>query len=118
MSEAENTLSEATRIRFDLEEHGIEVERLGAGLDALATLMSASDPGQTEGSNDNPMLHGLGVLVAMVAERFRYHGEAVQQKSSAVLKVRAEPDKGTSKEVEIAALMEFARKATSETVNT
>lgn len=38
--------------------------------------MSASDPQQTEGSYDNPMLHGLGGLVALVAHSLRCHGVA------------------------------------------
>lgn len=116
MSERENTLSEATRASFDLENIGFEVARLGAGLDALATLMSASDPMQTEGSNSNPILHGLGALVEVIAERVRHHGDAVQGRAEAI-RVAPKPDKIKTREDELGALRNFARNAVSETAS-
>lgn len=115
MSESKNTLSETTQIAFELENIGIEVARLGGGLDALATLMSASHPTATDGSTNNPILHGLGVLVEVVSERCRYYGEAAQQKSAELIRLPAKPNKLKAKDDEIAALLKFAREAVSET---
>lgn len=117
MTESKNTLSEASQITFELENIGVEVARLGAGLDALAILMSASDPTATDGSSNNPILHGMGVLVEVVAARCLHYGEAAQQKSAELLRLSAKPPKIKTNEDEIAALLKFAREAVSETAD-
>lgn len=78
MSKEGTGLSALTEATFSLEHRGADIDRLGAGLQALATLMRASDPMQTEGAVDLPILHGLGYLLEVMGERVRNHGGMVE----------------------------------------
>jgi len=78
MSQEETTLSAVSSAAFDLEFQGADVRNLGAGLKALARLMRASDPTQTDGLNDTPILHGLGYLVEALGDQFGAHGQEIE----------------------------------------
>lgn len=74
-------LSALTHTSFDLENKATDVGRLGEGLTALARLMTATDPQQTDGYNDRPILHGLGYLVEAVGAQFREHAAAIEARA-------------------------------------
>lgn len=71
-------LSALMDAKIDLELRSAEINRIGEGLQALASLMCASDPVQTDGAVDVPILHGLGFLLDVVGEKVRYHGSLVE----------------------------------------
>lgn len=63
---------------FDIESRATDINRLGAGLTALATLMQASDPQQTDACVETPILHGLGYLVEALGAQFRAYSEDIE----------------------------------------
>ncbi|HAF56018.1 MAG TPA: hypothetical protein DCL01_12620 [Thauera sp.] len=72
-----NGLSALSAAAWEIEAHVSNVERLGAGLGALAALLQASDEEMTMGHSDIPVLHGVGCLVEALGLRIRAHGAQI-----------------------------------------
>lgn len=66
-----NGLPALSAAAWEIEAHVSNLDRLGAGLGALAVLLQGSDEETTVGHSDIPILHGVGFLVEALELQIR-----------------------------------------------
>lgn len=79
------------QVSFEIDGRAADVWRLSEGLTALSRLMTATDPQQTDGYTDKPILHGLGYLIEAVGAQFRERAAQIEAGAVAVRAQRPAP---------------------------